>query len=298
MEEPKLKKLKARELSKYASLMERRLWRDWLWRRRWTRHSRSSMNRYLRRHYDLESHQARLVLDYMTGRNMLTPQVRRGRRYWISTTVDAANKVITRLEAGPTNKRRIVTDVGAAWSQTNRALRRLVEKGIIAEAKTKCPVVEEEGISAKVMIVYGLVRPTRAQIRRIKEEIRAQMPESERIYGERVERWLRREYGPEATIERESIVPNLAPENRFDFLVTTPDGTKIPVEIKGWRREPITLANARVEQFKWKMNAARVERGLFFAPYAQKGLPEKMEEMGIHYKKLKFPAERRRKTTI
>ena len=52
-----------------------------------------------------------------------------------------------------------------------------------------------------------------------------------------------------------------------------------------------TKESARVEQFKWKMRAIGTEKGLFFAPYAQTGLAEEMEEEGIQYVPLKFPEQ-------
>jgi len=291
-EERRLKSLRARDISKYSSLMERRLWRDWLWRRRWTRHSRSSMNRYLRRHYHLTSHQARLVLDNMTKRNIVKPVTRRGKQYWVSTTVEAAENILNKLETEKAiNKRKLIGEEPYSLSQINRALQRLTEKGIILETIARCPTVR--GASPKPMRVYSLEKPSRAAINRLRREIREKIPESERIYGETVEEWLRREYGPDATIEKEWQIPGLGPENKFDFLVTTPDGTRIPVEIKGWRYEPITQESARVAQFKWKMSAIGAERGLFFAPYAQPGLPTQMEEEGIRFIPLKFPEEER-----
>ena len=195
------------------------------------------MNRYLRRHYHLTPHQAKIILDEMIRRKMLEPETRRGKPYWVSTTVSTAEKTLQKiLDEGPINKRRLLTEVQPSYSVMTRALERLVQRGILIETITRCPVAPEEG--AKEMRVYSIERPTRQQIRQIREQIQAQIPESERIYGETVEEWLRREYGPEATIEKEWQIPGLGPENKFDYLVTLPDGTRIPVEMKGWRYEP------------------------------------------------------------
>lgn len=293
MEEHKPPKgLKSSQIAKYTSLMERRLWRDWSWRRRWTRHSRGSMYRYLRKHYHLTPHQSKMVLDNMTSRNMLIPEIRRGRQYWISSTVDTANKITESLKAGPANKRKLIFETKAPLSQFNRAAKRLAERGLVLITKTRCPMAPEEGISPKEMTIYSLEEVTPGQVRGIRREIRESAKESEKIYGEQVvEKWLRREYGPDAKIEKEWQIPNLAAGNAFDYLVTTPDGTRIPVEIKGWRWEEISQESARVEQFRWKMARVRAEKGLFFAPYAQTSLPDKMAEMGIKFIPLKFPKE-------
>jgi len=248
----------------------------------------------LMKRYHIRPERAKQVLDYMKERKMLVPETvtRAGRKrtYWVSATADAADRIIEVLEREPLNKRAIVAEIPYTWRQVNRALERLTRAGTIVETVTRCPTVPMAGVSEKPMKVYSLDIPSREEIGEIRERIREQMVESEDIYGEIVEEWLREEF-PGARIEKEWQIPGLGPENKFDFFVITPEGTRIGVEMKGWRREPVSEGAARISQFKWKLDAADADKGLFFAPYAETGLYETFEELGIRYVPLKFPEE-------